>query len=393
MERWSSPRWEVQKPNPIGAGSEEPEARQDEGPRLGSRASTGVPTPRIEFCRPGDEQALAAFDRRRSGGPSLPEYWRWKYFDNPAGPACVAAARVGDEIVGTLGFLPVRTRVHAREVVATQQVDVAILPEHRGGGLYFQLAHAVIEEAARRGIAFGFGFATEETRALSVDFLGFDLVGPVHRLTKVVDYGHYASALLGRRIGRMLRPVTARARRLRDWSTPSARNVARIDRFDDRVDRLTESLTLGRIMVIRDAAYLNWRYADCPTVAYGRYAAGTQAALSGFVVFHTYEADGGVRGVVDELVCSPDDPYTVRGLLSAALSDLAAAGAVTASCWHPAWHPLATRLRALGFREREARNYLIVVANRATGLEPEKLTEDRSWYYTHGDSDYHVRSA
>jgi GNAT superfamily N-acetyltransferase len=378
----------------MGAGSEQPETRQNERSRFVSRVSTGEPEPRIEFFRDGDEHELAAFDRRRGGPASTPEYWRWKYFDNPAGPACVAAAWVGDEIVGTLGFLPVRTRVHAREVIATQQVDVAIHPAHRGGGLYFRLANAVMEEAARRGIAFGFGFATEETRALSVDFLGFDHVAPVHRLTKVLDYGHYASGLLGRRIARMLRPVAARAR---GWKSrrraPVARNVARIDRFDHRADRLAETLTLGRIMVIRDAAYLNWRYADCPTVRYGRYAAGTQAAVSGFVVFHTYEADGHVRGIVDELVSSPDDPDTVNGLLAAALSDLAADGAVNASCWLPAWHPHVTRLRALGFREREARNHLIVVPNRAPGLELGDLTEDRSWYYTHGDSDYHMRSA
>ena len=253
----------------------------------------------------------------------------------------------------------------------------------------------MIEEAARRGITFGFGFATEETRALSVDFLGFDLVGPVHRLTKVLDYGHYASALLGRRIGPDASPrhgARARAGGIRRRRR-SHGNVARIDRFDDRVDRLAETLTLGRIMVIRDAAYLNWRYADCPTVQYGRYAAGTEAAVSGFVVFHTYEADGVVRGIVDELVCSPDDPDTVSGLLSAALADLAAAGAVNASCWLPAWHPHGDQ--AEGARVPGARSPQLLDRrpNRAPGLELGDLTEDRSWYYTHGDSDYHMRSA
>lgn len=361
---------------------------------FGMRGSARAPTPRIEFCRAGDEEELAAFDRRRGSAPSTAEYWRWKYFDNPAGPACVAAARVGEEIVGTLGFLPVRMRVHAQEVVATQQVDVAIMAEYRGGGIYFQLAHAIIEEGAKRGITFGFGFATEQTRALSVDFLGFDLVGPIHRLAKVLDYGHYAGALLGRRLAGMVRRVTAPAHgRKPRRSLPLAGNIAPVDRFDERFDRLAANLIQAPIMVIRDAAYLNWRYADCPTVAYGRYAARTEATVSGFVVFHTYEADGVVRGIIDELLCSPDDPDAVERLLSAALSDLAADGAVNAICWLPAWHPLANRLRALGFRVREARNELIVLRNKTTGLEFEHLTEERNWYYTHGDSDFHVRSA
>jgi hypothetical protein len=305
----------------------------------------------------------------------------------------VAAARVGDEIVGTLGYLPVRMRVHGREVLATQQVDVAIMAGHRGGGIYFQLASAMREEVTRRGSTFGFGFATDQTRALSTEFLGFDLIGPVHRLAKVLDYGHYAGSLLGRRAARMARRVTASARRGRYASRPRAGNIAAVDRFDEPFDGLAAGLTPARIMVIRDAAYLNWRYVDCPTVAYGRYAARTEAAVSGFVVFHAYQADGVIRGIIDELVCSPDDPDTVEQLVTAALSDLTAAGAVNAVCWLPAWHPLAARLRALGFRDREARNELIVYRPKSTRSELVHLTEERHWYYTHGDSDFHVSPA
>jgi len=386
-----SPARDVPEPGPIGADARQPEA----GRRPRSASGTGVsasPAPRIEFCRPGDEEELADFDRRTGSAPSTPEYWRWKYFDNPAGPACVAVARVADRIVGRLGFLPVRMRVHTREVVSTQQVDVAIMAEHRGGGVYFQLAHAVMEEGARRGIAFGFGFATEDTRALSVDLLGFDLVGPVHRLTKVLDYGHYAGAWLGPRAARMVRRVAVRARgRGPRRPVPLGASVAPFDHFDEGFDRLAADP--GRVMTIRDATYLNWRYADCPTTRYGRYAARTEGAVFGFVVFHTFELDGVVRGIVDELVCSPDDPDTVKSLLDPAIADLAAEGAVNAVCWLPPWHPLGARLRALGFRDREARNYLIVLRNEAAGLECDQLLDAGHWYYTHGDSDYHLRSA
>ena len=177
-------------------------------------------------------------------------------------------------------------------------------------------------------------------------------------------------------------------------STPLARNVARIDRFDARVDRLAETLTLGRIMVIRDAAYLNWRYADCPTVQYGRYAAGTEAAVSGCVVFHTYEADGTVRGIVEELVCSPDDPDTVVGLLPAPLCgprcrrggerELLASGLAPA-------RDQAEGARVPGARSPQLLDRRSEPSPRAS--DSENLTEDRSWYYTHGDSDYHMRSA
>jgi len=358
-----------------------------------TRASTGAATPSIQLCRAGSEEALANFFRSTTHEPSSSEYWRWKYFENPAGPACVAVALVGRDIVGSLAFLPFRTRVHAREVVSAQQVDVAIKPEYRRGGVYFRLAQALITEAVERGIAFGFGFATDETLALSVQFLGFTPVGTVRRLVKVLNYWHYAGAMFGPRVARALRRIgTPNRGRDRRAAGRRALGVEPIDRFDERFDSLAANVTQGRIMLVRDAAYLNWRYVDCPTVAYARYAARTGDDVRGFVVFHAFKDKGVVRGIIDELVCSSEDSDLVEGLLSTAVSDLAAEGAVNAVCWLPSWHPLAARLRAVGFRERKARNHLIVLPNESKMLDDEQLGEESSWYYTHGDSDYHMTS-
>jgi GNAT superfamily N-acetyltransferase len=345
------------------------------------------------LCQVGDEEELAAFDKRLGGPSSRPEYWRWKYFENPAGEGCLVVARVGGEIIGRLGFVPFRTRVQDRDIVGAQQVDVAILPEYRRGGIYFQLAQSAIAEGAERGIAFGFGFATEETRALSTDFLGFSLVGRVRRLVKVLDYLHYAGRLLGPRVSRRLRRRAAPSRRATAHPSPSPDEwVTAVDRFDELFDGLAAKVAPGRVMVVRDSAYLNWRYVDCPTVEYERYAARSKGKLRGFVVFHAYEDDGVVRGVIDELVCPPDHPELLKRLLSVVFSDLRAKGAVNATCWLPTGFPLGSPMRALGFRDREARNHLIVLANTTETLDFEHLVDDRNWYYTHGDSDYHMRS-
>lgn len=355
--------------------------------------SAAGPGLRIEFCRAGGEEELADFDRRMGNTASRADFWRWKYFENPAGGACVAVARMGGEIVGRVCFLPVRVRIDERPVLACQQVDVAILATHRGGGIYFQLAHAVMEEGESRGIAFGFGFATEETRALSTELLGFTLVGPIRRLVKVLDYGHYARSFVGGPAARVLgRVVGRRRRKATSLSLPTPEGITPVPRFDERFDRLAADLSPGRIMVVRDSAYLDWRYADCPTVAYGRYAAQEGGAIRGFVVFHTYEGDGAVRGVIDDLVCPLDDGDLAERLLSQAVSALSAAGAVNVICWLPAWNPLAPRLRKVGFRAREARNFLIFLSNKTTQIEEQYLGDERNWYYTHGDSDYHVPS-
>jgi len=344
---------------------------------------------RIDYCHEGDLGRLAEFDRQMHGIRSLPEFWRWKYFANPAGPGCMAIAELNGRIVGRLGSVPVRFHVGERELIGAQQVDVAILPEHRRGGVYFQLAEAIANEGARRRLAFGFGFATGESRALSTEFLGFTEVAPIRRWVKVLNYSHYAGSLLGRRAASALGAVASTLGRVgRDGPGRQPDGVVPIERFDPRFERLSLEPPLGAIMVARDAAYLNWKYVDCPTTRYRRYALEENGAPRGYGVFHSYRERGALRGVIDELVC-PADADAAR-LLASATAALAAKGAVNVICWLPSWHPLANRLRAEGFRAREARNFLIVVPNPASAFEAARLNDERNWYYMHGDSDYHV---
>lgn len=326
-------------------------------------------------------------------GGSSAEFWRWKYFANPAGPACLVVACEGPRIVGKLGFLPVRMRFGGQEVLAAQQVDVEILPEHRRGGLYFQLAEKIGAEAERRALAFGLGFATDETKELSTGFLGFSLVGPVGRMVKVLSYSHYVKKALRRPAAGASGVVAARPRRaVRVVNGSFDPPVTAVGRFDQRFDRLSERLRLGSIMTIRDSAYLNWRYADCPVVAYRCLAVEDAGGLRGYVVFHHSDSDGARRGMLDELVCDPKDEKAAASLLAAAAAELRAEGAVGATCWLPGSHPLAARLRAGGFRSRAARTSLIVIARDRAGFDPQHLQNEANWYYMLGDSDYHLQA-
>jgi hypothetical protein len=349
---------------------------------------------RVRVCEPGDVDALIAFDRAMGHPGSSARFWRWKYFENPAGPACIVVAQDDDRILGKLGVLPTRMRIGGRLVTAGQQVDAEILPEHRGGGLYFQMAEMVATEADAREIAFGLGFATEETKQLSVEFLGFSLVGLVGRFVRVLDYGHYLNSLLRGPARGALGWLRGRSRGASAREHPPLpAGVIAIDRFDQRFDRLAEELSLASILTLRDSAYLNWRYADCPIVVYRRYAVEARGSLRGFVVFHCSESEESIRGVLDELVCAPGDLETAKVLLATAAGILAAEGAVNMTCWLPGSHPLADRLRECGFRGREARTSLIVVPREGAGLDLEHLRDERSWYYMLGDSDYHLRPA
>lgn len=348
---------------------------------------------RVRVCETGDIDALIAFDRALGRPVSTALFWRWKYFANPAGPACIIVAQEEERIVGTLGVLPIRMRVAGRVLTAGQQVDAEILPEHRRGGLYFQMAEMVGKEADAREIAFGLGFATEETKQLSVEFLGFSLVGPVGRFVRVLDYSHYLTQVLGGPAGDALGWLRGRSRGggLREHF-PLGKGVTPIDRFDVRFDGLAAELSLASISTVRDSAYLNWRYADCPIVAYRRYAVETHGVLRGFVVFHRSETEESSRGILDEMVCAPDDLETAQRLLSAAAGMLRAEGAVNVTCWLPPGHPLAERLRESGFRSREAHISLIVIPREGAGLDLEHLRDERSWYYMLGDSDYYLRT-
>ncbi len=343
------------------------------------------------LCVEGDEEGLARFYQEVSGSFIDPAFWKWKYFENPSGPPCIALALDGERIVGRIGFVPLRFRVDSDDVMAAHQVDSDILENYRKGGTFFHLGRMVKREGECRNLAFGLGFSIEATKDISIKTLGFSLVAPIGRVVKVIDPTQY----LDRKVKIPGMPVLGRnIRRYLKWReerlSSGDADVYEISNFDGNFDDLWEKAKLARVMVAKDSKYLNWRYFKCPAVKYRVYATGKKEMLKGFIVFRIEKDKGIAYGIIDDIVCIPNTPGIMEKLVSAAVRYLINQGAESIICWIPYNHCLYPVLRKKGFIKRPIPHYLIVVPNKDKDMPLALLKDEKNWFYMLGDSDYRL---
>jgi predicted acetyltransferase len=109
-------------------------------------------TATLDIAPPADEADLARFAAivSRSLGPA-PD--RAMSFVQSIGAAHLRLARVGAQVVGGLGLLPMGHWFGGRPVSCVGVTGVAVAPEHRSRGIAAELMRAALEESRREGVA------------------------------------------------------------------------------------------------------------------------------------------------------------------------------------------------------------------------------------------------
>jgi GNAT superfamily N-acetyltransferase len=173
---------------------------------------------------------LRLFDRVYGEAPSAEEF-AWWFDGNPVGPRSVFLADDEGRVAGVLGASFYRSVVAGRETLVALPLWAVTDPDYRGRGI-FQRLNAAVERAARAaGASLELGFTNRMAGPIYVSKLGWS---DVHRLRV------WGRPLVGRR-----------------------RTTDRAERFGEH-EELAYRLLAPRLRshFVRDAAYLNWRYAD-----------------------------------------------------------------------------------------------------------------------------------
>ncbi len=182
-----------------------------------------------------------------------PEFFRWKYCP-PAGSTKIALVRQGDRIVASNGMYPVVIRSGSSRLKGWQSCDTATAPDSRRQGHFGSCLRALVAALGEDEVFFGFPNQNS--------MRGF------------LKLGWRENAL-----------VTA-------WITPLpipslgfTGRVTEVTRFGTGIDDLVEPFaTEFSAMFERNAAYLNWRYADRPFADYNLLEHATRGATDGFAV-------------------------------------------------------------------------------------------------------------
>jgi hypothetical protein len=344
----------------------------------------------IRPYRPGDERALVALFERVFGRSISETHWRWKLKQPPAPIEIenVWLAVDGDTPIFQYAGIPTRYRLPAGETTAMVSVDTMTAPEFQRRGLLSVVGRVVYDTWRAAGVPFVIGLPNQRWGSRS-GALGWQPLFPLQWLVRPLR----PEAILARRLKR---PALASLAWLGVawnsfwilWQPRDAAFVTRsVERAGPEFDQLWQRCSADTpVSVVRDQAWVNWRYLDAPALGYHVLLAERDGQPVGYAAYRVEAHAAGVAGFVAELFAASADAPARRTLIAETLAALRAAGADNAVTLAVPGSPLERDLRGAGFLySRGAFGVQIVPLDPALPLD--LLRDPQSWNLAGGDFD------
>lgn len=225
------------------------------------------------------------------------------YLNNPCGQAHTFVARLSDsrEIVGCVSIFPRRMVVSGRKYLAGITGDFAVNKNIRGF-LGFQLQQRAIEYAKEN---FDFIYSIPNPQSeLIMERVGYVKVDDISRIANIL----WADKKLKKVINPLLARIIAPLINIYLQHNPKSKKTIlkadlseeAISFFDERFDNFwNEVLSQSKLIGVRDAKYLNWKFCSSPYCKHHIFALTHKqtSELKGFIVYHLKE----YRCVIDDL--------------------------------------------------------------------------------------------
>lgn len=291
-------------------------------------------------------------------------------------------ADAGEHLAAQYALLPLRVQHRDAVIDASLSLDTATHPNFTGRGLFTDLAQRAYE---RPGAELVFGFPNPSSAGIFYNRLGWHELAPFPLLFKPL------TGLIRALAPPQLHSGAAVDRVAGPFVTRNTGGAERFDRFGEWADNIWQetSATLGTA-VVRDAAYLNWRFADAPA-GYERFAAPSGAEPTAFAVLRTVPWRRGSLSYLMELAAQPGSEQAAASVLAAAIASARAAGSAGIVALATPRNPVLGLLRRRGFRrppERFLRAFSFG-ARLSGGLEADpELKRVEAWHITAADFDH-----
>ena len=358
------------------------------------------PTPpwTLRRATPSDREAALVLTRRAFGvvRPGDDRIWDWLFLENPAAAGMYySVADAGNRLAAQYPAIPVRTQHEGKVVTGLLSLHTATDPDFERKGLFTALARHLYAETANEA-PIVFGFPNTNVAGARYGKLSWVELRPYPLLVRPL--GNLASALRGYRprlaplgaVADLMVPALSLATSLVERHASRGGKVVEFDSFGPWADTLWESLApeMGTC-VVRDAAYLNWRFVQSP-FPYRRFAFERDGRVVGFIVMRVAPWRESKLAYVMELMVAKDDRAAARALLAhlinAATDSGAAALYAIATKRHP-HRPEMFRAGLLPLPSVAARHSFGVRVN-GPGVVPNRLLHIDDWYLSPGDLDY-----
>jgi hypothetical protein len=207
--------------------------------------------------------------------------------------------------------MPVRLAVRGGIVRGSWGMDVMVAPERQRQGL-----GEVLFRTWDRNVGASLGLGLSDASYQLFKKLNWPDVGPVPCLVKPLTRRALRRPSWPMPVNRLISAISLPFIRIIARSRPLRAQPESIRRFDEAFTELWERLgpKFG-LAVVRDAPYLNWKYASPPHIRYSIVALRRDDALAGYAVYrHVQEPRGRATLLVDFLV-DPEDEAGLKTLL------------------------------------------------------------------------------
>ncbi len=193
------------------------------------------------------------------------EYWDWQYNNLPTGKSYVYAAWDADKIIGYYHIPIYFCSINGQPKLIGNIQDVAVNPHYRGFGLFRQLAEFANADIDNSEVDIIYTFPNDKSIRTFLKYNNFKQVSRVPAYIRLVDSGGILRTkinLLGleKFAGRIVDSVINLFSRETKLTNAAVESVTEIT--DEIADLFSD---FGRSFgnhLIRDRAWLNWRYVE-----------------------------------------------------------------------------------------------------------------------------------
>ncbi len=321
----------------------------------------------IRPYKPGDEQLIQEFDWLLFPDPWNKRNlrnWFWRYKgNNPAGDSIIYLMEHEGKIISHFAIIPYRIRVFGEDMLASHSIGAMVAPEYQGKGLIKFVADKLFAEVEKKKIMFSYGFPNN---------LAYEL----HK--KIMAYGDIAQ------IYTMEKQVAAN-RGIKD-SQPSKDIIFRpIIKFDHAADELwAAGQDIYKISVIRNAAYLNWRFLERPDQRYFAFGSYEGDKLVGYVILKLYRDEKLFKGHIVDMFSWPGREDVARVLIEESQDFFAQHRTDVESTWVTGSELYTDILLKKGYKPVNPRPLICRLNLDKDKLKP--VLDQRNWYFTMGDT-------
>ena len=257
------------------------------------------------------------------------EFLIWQYELNPDGKAIIKLAvdNINNAVVGHCAVIPVSLKVGNEVIKGTLAINTLTKKEYRGQGIFTKLVLALHDKCREMNLAFTYNFPNPNSYPGYIKKIKSVELGRVPLLIKYIKKKKAITEKLERFMSYLIAPVQyffkLKSERL-DTIMVYEINNNNVSDMDLLWEKVKDNY---KIMEVRNASFVKWRYLDIPLRKYKILCVKEDGEVQGYIVGICKEVKGIKFGMIVDFITNVNNAKAGHLLIKHLLRHLSEQGA------------------------------------------------------------------